>query len=144
MNLSMRWTSIQFNQSSKMISFIARSFCSFDKMIQCCFIMKKWMIRVNWKRSCFVPSQHWLGHILLVLGQFGDQSWSWMELSYTQWVIQLLFCRFTQKFNICSCHTPAPADIFEPPTKSAAKWYFVVLWHFVCIVLVMWFPCCTR
>ena len=41
-------------------------------------------------------------------------------------------------------HTSSGADIFEPPTKSAAKWYFVVLWHFVCIVLVMWFPCCTR
>ena len=26
------------------------------------------------------------------------------------------------------------ADIFEPPTKSA-KLYFVILWHFVCIVI---------
>ena len=77
---------------------------------------------------------------------------SWMEQSYTM-AIQLLFCRFTQKFNICSCHqqpSPAPRQpsraswyIFEPPTKSAAKWYFVILWHFCCCIVIVASGGCT-
>ena len=56
----------------------------------------------------------------------------------TQWLIQLPFCRFTEKFNICSCHR-TDADIFEPPTKSA-KWYFVILWHFGSYCWARYFP----
>ena len=119
------------------------SFCYIDKIWQWCFIMKKWIIVYEEVGIWTPPSMAWKNLKLLLVNHW------WPKPSGgggvvngascgTQWLIQLPFCRFTEKFNICSCHR-TDADIFEPPTKSA-KWYFVILWHFGSYCRARYFP----
>ena len=105
------------------------SFCPRWQNVTMMFYSEKWMIvtkRRSVQRSALGGGQGGGSFFISRLGEMwlwqagARPQWCWpyighrwMEPSYTI-AIQLLFCRFTQKFNICSCHQqrspPPPAQ----------------------------------